>query len=313
MSDTLLAEFPVRVTNLDKPLWPEAGITKADYIQYMIEMSPHLVRHLQDRPLTVVRFPHGIHEKSFYQKNAPKDTPEWVQTFAVYSKDSDRDIHYILANNTATLIWLANQACIELHPWYTKIQAPDSPTNIAIDLDPSAPGFEKVRKVAFAVKAVLDDLGFPSYPKTSGATGLQIFIPLKQGFTFRQTRVITEFIGRYLASQYPDLATVERLVKDREDKVYVDYLQHAPNKTLVSPYSPRPVPDAKVSAPLTWEELAAGAVPEDFTIRTMLERVKKVGDLFAPMEQSGVDITGVLHFIENHPLRTANIKNSEWR
>lgn len=303
MKDTLVAEYPVRVSNLDKPLWPQAGITKADYIQYVIDMSPYLIRHLKDRPLTLVRYPHGVQGKSFYQKNAPKDTPEWVQTFSVYSKDSERDIHYILANNTATLIWLANQACIELHPWYTKVQNPDSPTNIAIDLDPSVPGFEKVRTVAFGVKEILDDLGFPSYPKTSGATGLQIFIPLQPGFTFEETRVVTHFIGRYMAKTYPQLVTIERMVKDREDKVYVDYLQHAPGKTLVGPYSPRPVPQATVSAPVTWRELSEGALPEDFTMRTMPQRVKKIGDLFAPMEGgSGIDITEVLHFIRNHPL-----------
>ncbi|MFC4768978.1 non-homologous end-joining DNA ligase [Effusibacillus consociatus] len=301
MNDTLTAEYPVRVTNLEKLLWPEAGITKADYIQYVIEMSPYLIRHLKDRPLTVVRFPNGIYEKSFYQKNAPKDTPDWVQTFAVYSRESKRDIHYILANNTATLIWLANQACIELHPWYSRFQNPDSPTNIAIDLDPTAPGFEKVRKVAFGIKEVLDDLGLSSYPKTSGATGLQIFIPIRPGFTFEHTRTVTEFIGRYMAKTYPDLATVERLVKDRGDQVYVDFLQHAPNKTLVGAYSARPVPDAKVSAPVTWQELAQGALPEDFTIHTMPNRVKQVGDLFAPMEQEGIDITEILHFIRNRP------------
>lgn len=299
MSDTLVAEYPVRVTRLDKLLWPEAGITKADFIQYMIEMSPYLIRHLRDRPLTVVRYPNGIRGKSFYQKNAPKDAPDWMRTFAVHAKGSRREIRYILANNMATLIWLANQACIELHPWYSKAENPDCPTNIAIDLDPSAPGFEKVRKAAFAVKEVLDDLGFPGYPKTSGATGLQIFVPLQNGFSFQDTRTVTEFVARYLAKTRPDLVTVERRVKNRGDKVYVDYLQHAPNKTLVSPYSPRPVPDARVSAPVTWEELEKGAVPEDFTIRTMPDRVKKMGDLFAPMEAPGVDISKVLRLIRS--------------
>lgn len=302
MHDVLTAEYPVRVTNLDKPLWPEAGITKADYIQYVIKLAPFMIPHLKDRPLTVVRFPHGIHDKSFYQKNAPKDTPDWIPTFPVYSKDSDRDIQYILANHTSTLIWLANQTAIELHPWYSTIHSPDSPTNIAIDLDPTVKGFEKVREVAFGVKKVLDELQLPSYPKTSGATGLQIFIPLKSGFSYEDTRVITEFIARYMDKTYPDIVTIERFVKDRGDKVYVDYLQHAANKTLVAPYSPRPVKEAKVSAPVTWDELAAGVVPEDFTIRTMPERIRKVGDLFAPMAQPGIDITEILHFIRNHPL-----------
>ncbi|BCJ85431.1 non-homologous end-joining DNA ligase [Effusibacillus dendaii] len=301
MLETLLAEYPVRLTNLDKLLWPEAGITKSAYIEYVIRMAAYLLPHLKDRPLTLVRFPHGVSGKSFYQKNAPPDTPEWVATYPVYSAESKRVVHYILANNTATLIWLANQACIELHPWYSKIQAPNNPTNIAIDLDPSVPGFEKIKHTAFLIKEILDDLQMPSYPKTSGATGLQIFIPLRPGFSFEQTRKVTKFIAHFMAHQYPDLVTVERLVKNRGDKIYIDYLQHAPHKTLVAPYSPRPHPDAKVSAPLTWRELAQGAVPEDFTIRTMPERVQQVGDLFQPMEQAGIDITEILHFIENHP------------
>ncbi|GIM48056.1 DNA polymerase domain-containing protein [Collibacillus ludicampi] len=298
--NTLICEHPVRVTNLDKVLWPEAGITKAEYIQYIIQMASYLIPHLKNRPLTVIRFPDGIHAHSFYQKNAPKETPKWVNTYPVWSEESKRTIHYMLANDTSTLIWLANHACIELHPWFSQIQAPNSPTNIAFDLDPSVPGFEKVREVALRLKEVLDDLGLPSYPKTSGASGIQIFIPLALGFSYEDTRMITSFIGRFMAEKYPKIITVERMVKDRGDKVYIDYLQHAPNKTLIAPYSARAVAKACVSAPLTWEELQKGVVPEDFTIVNMVSRVNTLGDLFAPLTRPGVDIGELLQLIRQH-------------
>jgi bifunctional non-homologous end joining protein LigD len=298
--NTLMGEYPVRVSNLEKILWPEAGIRKVDYIRYIIQMAPYLLPHLNDRPLTVIRYPDGIHAHSFYQKNAPKDTPEWVQTFPVWSDESNRTIRYILANHTSTLIWLANQACIEFHPWYSRIDDPRSPTNIALDLDPSVPGFEKVREVALRLKEVLDDLGLPSYPKTSGATGIQIFIPLAPGFTYEDTRLITSFIGRYMAEKYPEQVTIERLVRDRGNKVYLDYLQHAPNKTLIAPYSARAVQRACVSAPLTWEELERGAVPEDFTLFNMVSRVKQVGDLFSAFTKPGVDIRELLRLLQRH-------------
>lgn len=298
VSQTLTAEFPVRVTNVDKILWPKLGITKADYIDYLVQVAQVLLSHLKDRPLTVVRYPHGITGTSFYQKNAPPDTPEWVRTYSVYSEDSKREIQYVLAEHTSTLIWLANQACLELHPWFSTASHPDEPTNLAFDLDPTVPGFEKVRRVALYLKEILDDLHLPSYPKTSGATGLQIFIPIRNGYTYEQTRKITHFVALYMERQYPDIVTLERFVKNRGTKVYVDYLQHAQHKTLVAPYSPRPVPEAKVSAPVTWKELEDGALPEDFTIQTMPKRISQYGDLFHPMSQPGVDLQGILDFIQ---------------
>ncbi|MBL0388574.1 non-homologous end-joining DNA ligase [Tumebacillus sp. ITR2] len=306
MSDTLQAEYPVKVTNLDKVLWPEAGVTKAEYIQYMIHMSRYMLPHYNDRLLTVIRFPNGIHDKSFYQKNIPDGAPEWLKTHPVYSEDSHREIDYLIANNTATLLWLANQAAMELHPSYAKIQNLDQPTNIAFDLDPTVKGvdiagFKKAARVALLLKAALDDLGLPSYPKTSGATGLQIFIPIAPGYTFEDTRLITQFLAQYITQKAPDICTLERFKKDRGDKVYFDYLQHWKNKTLSGPYTPRAVASAAVSAPLSWDELREGVTPDLFTIRTMPKRIEEVGDLFAPMSSRGVEIRDILHFIKYHP------------
>jgi bifunctional non-homologous end joining protein LigD len=306
-SNTLMAEHPVKVTNLDKVLWPEVGVTKGEYIQYMIEMSPILLPHYRDRLLTVIRFPNGIHAKSFYQKNIPDNSPEWLRTHGVWSEDSEREIQYLLANDTATLLWLANQAAMELHPSYATVQNLDEPTNIAFDLDPTVKGvdiagFKKACRVALILKEVLDDLGMPSYPKTSGATGLQVFVPIARGYNFDETRLITHFVGRYIADRAPDLVTIERLKKNRGDKVYFDYLQHYKGKTLSGPYTPRAVDTAAVSAPLTWDEIRAGVTPGQFNIRTMPGRIRELGDLFEPMSRPGIEIKEILHFIKYHPL-----------
>lgn len=294
-----MAEFPVKVTHLDKVLWPDVGVTKAEYIQYMIAMSETMLPHYRDRLLTVIRYPHGVNDKSFYQKNVPDGAPEWIQTHVVWSDDSKRSIHYVLANNTATLIWLANQAAMELHPSYTLIRNDDQPTQIAFDLDPTVQevdigGFRKACQVALHLKEILDDLRMPSYPKTSGATGLQVFVPIAPGYTFEETRTITSFIGHYMAQTYPDIVTIERLKKDRGDKVYFDYLQHWRGKTLSGPYTPRAVASAAVSAPLAWEEIREGVRPDMFTVRTMPKRVQEVGDLFAPLSQPGIEIRPLL-------------------
>lgn len=306
MQDTLMAEFPVKVKNLDKVLWPDVGVTKAEYIQYMITMSETMLPHYQNRLLTVIRYPHGVNDKSFYQKNIPEGAPEWLQTHSVWSDDSKRNIQYLLANNTATLIWLANQAAMELHPSYTRIQNLEQPTQIAFDLDPTVKsvdlaGFRKACQVALYLKKVLDDLQMPSYPKTSGATGLQVFVPIANGYSFEDTRAITTFIGQYMAKMYPEIVTIERLKKDRGDKVYFDYLQHWKNKTLSGPYTPRAVASAAVSSPLHWEEIREGVTPDMFTIRTMPTRVQAHGDLFAPLSRPGIEIRDILHFIKYHP------------
>jgi bifunctional non-homologous end joining protein LigD len=163
-------------------------------------------------------------------------------------------------------------------------------------------GFQKACQVALHLKKILDDLGLPSYPKTSGATGLQVFVPIARGYTFDETRSLTHFIGKYMAENYPEIVTVERLTKDRGDKVYFDYLQHGQGKTLSGPYTPRAVKSAAVSAPITWEELAAGITPDMFTVRTMPKRIQEKGDLFAPLSRPGVEIREILHFIKHHPL-----------
>lgn len=293
----LEAEHPVTVSNPEKVLWPQIGITKLEYIRYLIDMSPWLLKHLFDRALTVIRFPDGVDAESFFQKDAPKGTPDWVRTTPVWSPDRKDYIHYVLADSVATLIWLGNLACLEFHVGFTTVRDEGVPTHIAFDLDPTVPGFERVRTVALALHDLLDRLQLPSCPKTSGATGLQVFIPLRHGYSFEDTKVFTEAVAQYLKAQLPELVTLERFKKDRGDKVYIDVPQHGSGRTLIAPYSPRSTADAKVSTPVSWAELEQGAVPEDFTIVNIADRMKTTGDLFE--FESGVNLNPILEFLEH--------------
>ncbi len=270
----------ILVTNLDKILWTKPKITKADLIQYYISAAPYALRYWTQRPLTVTRYPNGIDSKGFYQKNCPKYAPDWIETYEVLTEN--RSINSVLCNDLATLLWLANQAVIEIHPTSYQIDQPDNPSYAIIDLDPTAPlGFSEAVEIALKIKVVLQELGLRGYPKTSGATGIHIYIPLAAGHTFKQTVKLVEFIGEILVKLYPDKVTSERLVKNRYG-VYVDHLQNLPSKTIVGVYSLRPLFGAPVSTPVLWEELEY-INPLDFTLLTLFQRLQAKGDLFAPV------------------------------
>lgn len=269
------------LSNLDKVLWPEDGYTKGEMINYYVRIAPYLIPHLSQRPLVLTRYPNGISGKSFYQKNAPDYLPEWISTYPWYSSDSDRVINFILAEETAALAWLANQACLEMHPWLSRIGSIDYPDFAVVDLDPS-PGskYQDVIDIALAVKQLLDSLKLRSYPKTSGSLGLHIYIPLENRHTYEEIRRFTQTIAAMVCNVLPQIATIERTVNRRGTKVYVDYLQNVQGKTLSSVYSIRPRRGAPVSTPLLWEEVPY-VKPADFTIKSILARVEAQGDLFA--------------------------------
>jgi bifunctional non-homologous end joining protein LigD len=271
------------LSNLDKVLWPEDGYTKGELINYYVQAAPYLLPHLIERPLVLTRFPDGIQSKSFYQKNAPTYLPAWIRTFSWYSRDSQRDIRFIVAEEPATLAWLANQACIELHPWLSSIDSIDYPDFVVIDLDPS-PGsrYQDVVDIALVAKELLDNLELRSYPKTSGSEGLHIYIPLEPRYTYEQVRKFAQVLAAMITEVLPHIATIERTVKLRGSKVYVDYLQNALGKTLSSVYSVRPRRGATISTPLLWEEVPQ-VTPAQFTIKTIFPRLKDTGDLFSPV------------------------------
>lgn len=284
------------ITHPEKVLWPSLGIRKIDYLQYLVGVSEAMLPHLYNRPMTMIRYPHGVSGTHFYQKNVPAGAPANIPTY--WDRSGDKPIQYVLVNDLDTLIWTGNQSAIELHPAYTTITAPDTPTQLAIDLDPTVPGFEAVRDVSFAVKDALDQLALPSYPKTSGMTGVQIFVPIAHRYTFADTRVILTFLAQYVQARLPKLVTLARKIKDRGDRVYLDFVQHAPHKTLVAPYSARGSEAGTVSAPVTWDELARGCVPADFTVRTMPDRLQRVGDLFAPVAHPGILLDDILAWLK---------------
>lgn len=291
----LTAEHPVQITNPDKLLWPEAGITKLEYIRYLVDVSPWLLPHLREKPLTVIRFPNGVNDASFYQKDLPQGAPDWVTTTPIWSPDREDHIHYILVDSVATLMWLGNLASLEFHVGFTTVMAPDLPTAVAFDLDPTAPGFEPVREVGMALHDILSRLELPHVAKTSGATGIQVFIPLQRGPTFDETRLFTETVAKYLEASLPKVVTLERLKKNRGEKVYVDYLQHGQGRTLIAPYSPRARREATVSTPIFWHELEEGCVPEDFTLPKTPLRLQQHGDLLN--SASPVDLGPLLQFL----------------
>lgn len=279
MPEILVEDEKLKLTNLDKVLWPEDGFTKADFISYYVKIAPYILPHLKDRPMVFTRYPDGIHGKAFYQKNKPEYAPSWIQTYESLSED--KLISYILINDTKSLLWAANQASIEFHPWLSRVGSIDYPDFAVFDLDPMEnTNFEDVRQVALALKKLLEIQGLVGFPKTSGATGLQVYVPLENIYTYEEVRIFTEFFCRVLEKTFPHITTTERSVNKREGKMYLDYLQNIKGKTLIAPYSPRPRKGATVSCPLEWSELEQGVTPNMFTIINIPERLKRKGDLF---------------------------------
>lgn len=268
-----------KVTHLEKVLWPDPGYTKADYLAYLHAVAPALLPHLAGRPLVLTRYPHGCEGKSFYQKNLPAGAPVWLQAFPFVHRE--REVRYLLCHDEESLLWLGAQAALEFHPWLSRAAHPEFPDLMVVDLDPMAPsGFEDARAVAGVVRDLLDRVGLRSYPKTSGATGIHIFVPIVPRYPFRRVAETVRRIGLALLRLWPDRITLERAVSRRAGRVYVDHLQNALGKTLVSVYCPRPLPGAPVSTPFAWSELPH-VRPEAFTLRTVPPRLARLGDLFA--------------------------------
>ncbi|MEX1031572.1 MAG: non-homologous end-joining DNA ligase [Paenibacillaceae bacterium] len=270
------------ITNPNKPLWPEMGITKLMYLEKLIYLSPYLLTYCSNRYLTVIRYPHGIHDKSFYQKNAPDPRPDYVQT-ALHN-----DIQYIHLNNLPTLIWLGNLACLEFHPSFEWINT-DQPAEWVIDIDPSLEIEPRIMEAVAIIGDILDSLQIVSIPKTSGATGVQIYIPIQPRYTFAQLRQLGHFIGQYVTEKHPQLFTLERLKKDRGDKIYFDYLQHWVGKTLSAPYTPRARTGATISTPLLWDEVRQNVNVLDYNLLTIESRLSNYGDLIGQVAKQSLD------------------------
>ena len=324
----------IHLTNLNKALWPatdaHAAVTKRDLVAYFARVAPYVLPHLKDRPLTLTRYPNGIRGGHFYQKHWQSPPPSFVEKVRLYSSHTEGDQEYMVVNNLPTLLWLAQLADIELHPWLSRTNPwpdgnhlsiefagskenierslPNYPDFMVFDLDPyiysgkEQPGDEpelnrkawaKVREVALHLKEILDQLSLSSFLKTSGRTGLHIYVPVLRQYNYDVLRHAATLIADFLRRGHPDDVTLEWAVSKRSGKVFLDENQNTRGKTLASIYSPRPLPEATVSMPITWEELGA-VYPTDFTILTAPQRLEAAGDLWADILGAKHDLEGLL-------------------
>lgn len=272
---------PLKVSHPDKVYWPDENITKADLIRYYHSVYRHIIRYLRDRPQSLRRNPNGIQDEGFFQKDAGPAAPDWVATKKIRAESVNKNIEYILCNDKATLTYLNNLGCIELNPWNSRVGTLDNPDYLVIDIDPSDENtFDQVVEVALAVKEVCDTAGAAAYCKTSGATGLHVYLPFHAVYTYEQCRTFAELIAHLTQEALPATTTVERSLYKRNGRIYIDYLQNKKGQTLASAYSLRPRPGATVSAPLRWDEVKKGLDPNAFNIQSMAARIEKYGDLF---------------------------------
>jgi bifunctional non-homologous end joining protein LigD len=279
------------LTNLDKILYPATGFTKGQVVDYYVRIAPALVPHLAGRPLTMKRYPGGVDQEYFFEKNAPMHRPDWVKTAPVWSEGNKRTINYLLANDLPTLVWIANLASIELHPSLSLSTDITVPTMIVFDLDPGPPAnIVPCAQVGLWVREIFDHFGLQSFPKTSGSKGLQIYVPLNTKTTYEQTKAFAHALARLLEHEHPELVVSDMKKAVRTNKVFVDWSQNDQHKTTISVYSLRAREHPTVSTPVTWEEVEQALKKKDagrlvFEAKDVLARVEKMGDLFEPVQK----------------------------
>lgn len=279
----------VPVTNTDKVFWPEQGYTKGDVIKYYQAVAEFILPHLKDRPLSLKRNPNGIKDSGFYHKDAGEDAPSFVKVYPF--QNEEKIIDYIVCNNEATLVYLANLGCIEMNPWNNRYQKEDKPDWMAIDLDPGDDNtFNQVIEVAQTCKNLLDKGNLAACCKTSGASGIHIYVPLKARYDYEAVKDFGKFFMQKVEELLPAITTLERTKSKRGKKIYLDYLQNNRGQTLASAYSIRPVAAASVSTPIEWEELNNKLDPGNFTIKNMNSRLKSKGDLFREVLTANNDL-----------------------
>jgi len=288
----------LKFTNLDKIYWPKEKITKGDMINYYYKVAPYMLPYMKDRPQSLNRYPNGINGESFYQKNIAGKMPGWIKTHDYENKTTEGNKKFLVCADEATLIYMANLGCIEMNPWHSRIQAPDNPDWSVIDLDPDKNTFEQVIEAAQIVQQVLKSAGIPSYPKTSGSTGMHIYIPLGAKYSYEQSKVLAQVIVSLVHREIPGYTTLERSPSKRKGKMYLDFLQNRSIQTIAAPYSLRPRPGATVSMPLHWDEVKPGLKPTDFTIYNSIDRIKETNDLFKPVLGKGIQLEAVLKKLE---------------
>jgi DNA ligase D-like protein (predicted polymerase) len=294
-----IGDREVALTNREKVFFPDLGITKGDLVEYYVDVADAILPHVSRRPAQMKRYPNGVDGEFFYQKRVPVPHPEWLETVHI-EFPSGRSADFPVLNDAAALAWFANLGCIEIHTWHSRVGDTERPDYLLIDLDPSAEGqWKAVRQISLTTKEVMDELGLPSYVKTSGSTGMHILAPIVRDLEFPEVRRFAKAMAKEIERRVPKIATTTWAVKDRTG-VFVDYGQNARDRTIASAYSVRPVPDARVSAPLRWSEVP-DVEPGDLTMKTFRPRLKKVGDLTAGMWKEAVSIAGLFEKVGEKP------------
>jgi len=290
----LINNRELQLTNLEKLYWPDEKISKRDMLNYYHQVTPYMLAYMKDRPQSLNRHPNGIHGKSFYQKDVGGKVAGWLTTHEYISDNDGSKKDFLVCTDEASLLYIANLGCIEMNPWHSRTDKPGHPDWCVIDLDPDDTPFEKVIQTALVVKEVLDSVGVKSYCKTSGSTGLHIYVPLGARYTYDQSRMFAELIANMVHHELPKFTSVERSPAKRRGLIYIDYLQNRSIQTIAAPYSLRPKPGATASAPLDWSEVKKGLSIGKFHIHNMNDRIRDVGDLFAGVIGPGIELGTVL-------------------
>ncbi|MEO6903210.1 MAG: DNA ligase D [Bacteroidia bacterium] len=290
-------------SHLNKLYWTKEKITKRDLLNYYYQAAPYILPYLKGRPQSMLRHPDGINGISFFYKNIKGKGPDWLKSFDYHSDGDGEDKEYLVATDEASLLYMASLGCIEMNPWSSTIKSEDKPDWCIIDLDPSKKNtFAQVIETALVTKDILESLGVKGYAKTSGSTGIHVYIPLGAKYTYDQSKEFARIIATLVTKELPAYTTIERIVKNRKGKMYIDFLQNRQQATVSAPYSVRPKPGATVSMPLHWNEVKKGLKMTDFNIHNSIERIRSVGDIFKPVLGKGINLEKVIkNFQKNNP------------
>ena len=294
----MVNDAKVEITHPDKVFFPEEGYTKADVINYYREIAPFILPYLKDRPESLHRHPDGISGDAFFQKNVDHLVPDWVRTVVIHSESERKDATYLVCGDEATLVYMANLGCIEINPWHSRIGSLEAPDYMVLDLDPLEVPFSEVVRTAIATREVLKRAGAEAFCKTSGATGLHIYVPLGASYTYEQATQFAKVVNLLVHARLPESTSVERNPEKRRGRVYLDYLQNSRGQTLAAPYCVRPRKGAPVSTPLMWEEVDEKLDPGSFTMKSTAKRLQRVGDLWKGVLGPGVDMGVCLERLE---------------
>ncbi|AFD06739.1 DNA ligase D [Solitalea canadensis] len=284
----------VTITNRNKVYFPDNGITKGDVVDYYDTIADYILPYLKDRPLSLHRHPNGINAPSFFQKDIETKSYNWLKTVSIHSESNDKDIDYLVCNDKKTLLYMANLGCIEINPWLSRYPGIEKPDFLVLDLDPEQIGFESVIEVALTIKELLDSLSIPSYPKTSGSTGIHIYIYTGAKYHYDSVKLFAEWLAGKAHELIPSISSIERSPQKRQKKVYIDFLQNRKGQTIAAAYSLRPKPGATVSWPLSWDEVTKELKMEDYTIKNVPSLLTKRKNPWADIYSSTVNIAAIM-------------------